>query len=133
MVSRNYKSPSSLVRRRFVLRRRMLMRPSEDELVSLDELQEKIAEFDDYIQSTDVAAMQSASDVHPFFLVLTVVSRALDWSHEEVFGKHVVCLVTKGVEQVIAVIIWQMDDMMMIDMMTGESRSQRQYKLCTVT
>ncbi|KAI5992391.1 hypothetical protein EDD15DRAFT_2368103 [Pisolithus albus] len=31
----------------------------EDELVSLDELQEKIAEFDDYVQSTDVAAMQT--------------------------------------------------------------------------
>jgi len=31
----------------------------EDELVSLDELQEKIAEFEDYVQSTDVAAMQS--------------------------------------------------------------------------
>ncbi|KAG8792539.1 Translation elongation factor 1 beta [Serendipita sp. 399] len=30
----------------------------EDELVSLDELQEKIAEFDDYVQSSDVAAMQ---------------------------------------------------------------------------
>ncbi|KAI9567967.1 hypothetical protein HD554DRAFT_2205175 [Boletus coccyginus] len=30
----------------------------EDELVSLDELQEKIAEFDDYIQSSVVAAMQ---------------------------------------------------------------------------
>jgi len=30
----------------------------EDELVSLDELQEKIAEFEDYVQSSDVAAMQ---------------------------------------------------------------------------
>lgn len=30
----------------------------EDELISLDELQDKIAEFDDYVQSTDVAAMQ---------------------------------------------------------------------------
>ncbi|KAI0633040.1 elongation factor 1 beta/delta chain [Trametes polyzona] len=30
----------------------------EDELVSLDELQEKIAEFDDYVQSSDVVAMQ---------------------------------------------------------------------------
>ncbi|EPQ55879.1 hypothetical protein GLOTRDRAFT_60692 [Gloeophyllum trabeum ATCC 11539] len=30
----------------------------EDELVSLDELQEKIQEFDDYVQSTDIAAMQ---------------------------------------------------------------------------
>ncbi|KAJ7161046.1 elongation factor 1 beta/delta chain [Mycena filopes] len=30
----------------------------EDELISLDELQEQIAEFEDYVQSTDVAAMQ---------------------------------------------------------------------------
>lgn len=33
----------------------------EDEKVSTDELQEKIAEFDDYVQSTDIAAMQSRS------------------------------------------------------------------------
>jgi translation elongation factor EF-1beta len=33
---------------------------SEDDKVSLDELQEKIAEFEDFVQSTDVAAMQSA-------------------------------------------------------------------------
>lgn len=31
----------------------------EDELVSLDELQETISGFEDYVQSTDVAAMQS--------------------------------------------------------------------------
>lgn len=31
----------------------------EDEKVSTDELQEKIAEFEDYVQSSDVAAMQS--------------------------------------------------------------------------
>ncbi|KAG2151011.1 uncharacterized protein EDB93DRAFT_1140617 [Suillus bovinus] len=31
----------------------------EDELVSLDDLQEKVAEFDDYVQSSDIAAMQS--------------------------------------------------------------------------
>ncbi|GAA5976437.1 hypothetical protein JCM11641_006010 [Rhodosporidiobolus odoratus] len=30
----------------------------EDELVSLDELQDEIAEFEDYVQSSDVAAMQ---------------------------------------------------------------------------
>jgi len=30
----------------------------EDEKVSLDELQEKIAEFEDYVQSSDIAAMQ---------------------------------------------------------------------------
>ncbi|KAB5595709.1 Elongation factor 1-beta [Ceratobasidium theobromae] len=34
----------------------------EDELVSLDELQEKIQEFEDYVQSTDIAAMQSMHD-----------------------------------------------------------------------
>ncbi len=32
---------------------------SEDDLVSLDELQEKVAEFEDYVQSSDVVAMQS--------------------------------------------------------------------------
>ena len=32
---------------------------AEDELVSLDDLQEKLAEFEDYVQSSDVAAMQS--------------------------------------------------------------------------
>ena len=31
---------------------------TEDELVSLDELQDKIAEFEDYVQSSDIAAMQ---------------------------------------------------------------------------
>lgn len=30
----------------------------EDEKVSLDELQEQIQEFEDYVQSSDVAAMQ---------------------------------------------------------------------------
>ncbi|CAL1698244.1 unnamed protein product [Somion occarium] len=30
----------------------------EDELVSLDDLQDKVAEFDDYVQSSDIAAMQ---------------------------------------------------------------------------
>ncbi|KAK0532776.1 Translation elongation factor 1 beta [Tilletia horrida] len=30
----------------------------EDELVSLDELQEQVQEFEDYVQSTDIAAMQ---------------------------------------------------------------------------
>ena len=33
----------------------------EDEKVSLDELQEKLEEFEDYIMSTDVVAMQSKS------------------------------------------------------------------------
>jgi elongation factor 1-beta len=32
---------------------------TEDELVSLDDLQEKIAESEEYVQSSDVAAMQS--------------------------------------------------------------------------
>jgi hypothetical protein len=37
----------------------LLILVSEDELVSLDDLQEKIAEFEDYVQSSDIAAMQS--------------------------------------------------------------------------
>ena len=36
-----------------------IFRVLEDELISLDELQEEIQELDDYVQSTDVAAMQS--------------------------------------------------------------------------
>ena len=36
-----------------------------DELVSLDELQEKVAEFEDYVQSSDVAAMQSELHTSP--------------------------------------------------------------------
>ena len=43
----------------------------EDELVSLDELQDKIAEFEDYVQSSDVAAMQSKS--WPWNKTLSVV------------------------------------------------------------
>lgn len=39
----------------------MLRIDQEDEKVSTDELQEKIAEFEDYVQSTDIAAMQSKS------------------------------------------------------------------------
>jgi hypothetical protein len=39
----------------------MIIVPTEDDKVSLDDLQEKIAEFEDYVQSTDVAAMQSKS------------------------------------------------------------------------
>lgn len=31
----------------------------EDEKVSLDDLQEKVQEFEDFVQSTDIAAMQS--------------------------------------------------------------------------
>lgn len=30
----------------------------EDDKISLDELQEQISEFEDYVQSTDIAAMQ---------------------------------------------------------------------------
>lgn len=35
----------------------------EDDKISLDELQEEIQEFEDYVQSTDVAAMQSESNL----------------------------------------------------------------------
>jgi hypothetical protein len=44
---------------------------SEDEKVSLDELQEKISEFEDYVQSTDVAAMQS--QFLSFLVILTSI------------------------------------------------------------
>lgn len=45
---------------------------TEDEKVSTDELQEKIAEFEDYVQSTDIAAMQSKPHIH-FPIVLTLI------------------------------------------------------------
>ena len=47
----------------------------EDELVSLDELQDKLAEFEDYVQSSDVAAMQSEFLYTPFTNML--VSRTV--------------------------------------------------------
>ncbi|KZT22998.1 hypothetical protein NEOLEDRAFT_1070186 [Neolentinus lepideus HHB14362 ss-1] len=52
---------SKLVPIGYGIRKLQLTIVVEDELVSTDELQEKIAEFDDYVQSTDVAAMQSKS------------------------------------------------------------------------
>ena len=36
-----------------------------DDLISLDDLQEKVAGFEDYVQSSDIAAMQSKS-IHHF-------------------------------------------------------------------
>lgn len=39
---------------------------SEDDKVSLDDLQEKVQEFEDYVQSTDIAAMQSKSQYTKF-------------------------------------------------------------------
>lgn len=38
----------------------LILSYTEDEKVSTDELQEQIQEFEDYVQSTDIAAMQSA-------------------------------------------------------------------------
>ena len=43
---------------------------AEDEKVSTDELQEKIAEFEDYVQSTDIAAMQSWASLWRLFFTL---------------------------------------------------------------
>ena len=69
MVSKNSRLPSLSVRlfdvsllylRQLIAFIRLFPKlNTEDELVSLDELQEKVQEFDDYVQSTDVAAMQS--------------------------------------------------------------------------
>ncbi|PVF94716.1 hypothetical protein CPB86DRAFT_765265 [Serendipita vermifera] len=49
---------SKLVAIGFGIKKLQITLVIEDELVSLDELQEKIAEFEDYVQSSDVAAMQ---------------------------------------------------------------------------
>ncbi|KAI5121012.1 hypothetical protein M0805_005958 [Coniferiporia weirii] len=49
---------SKLVAIGFGIKKLQITLVIEDELVSLDELQEQIQEFDEYVQSTDVAAMQ---------------------------------------------------------------------------
>ncbi|KAJ7630087.1 hypothetical protein DFH06DRAFT_1224855 [Mycena polygramma] len=49
---------SKLVAIGYGIRKLQITLVVEDEKVSLDELQEQIAEFEDYVQSTDVAAMQ---------------------------------------------------------------------------
>lgn len=79
---------------------------SEDELVSLDELQEKLAGFEDYVQSTDVAAMQSVPSVSPAIPELTSDFRALDWT--SVDGNDcIVSLVGKEVGQMMVVAVWR--------------------------
>jgi len=49
---------STLVAIGFGIKKLQINLVIEDEKVSLDELQEEIAEFEDYVQSTDIAAMQ---------------------------------------------------------------------------
>ena len=49
---------SKLVAVGFGIKKLQITLVIEDEKVSLDELQEKVAEFEDYVQSSDVAAMQ---------------------------------------------------------------------------
>jgi len=49
---------STLVAVGYGIRKLQINLVVEDELVSLDDLQEKIADFEDYVQSSDVAAMQ---------------------------------------------------------------------------
>ncbi|KAF9221740.1 hypothetical protein BS17DRAFT_784592 [Gyrodon lividus] len=49
---------SKLVAVGYGIRKLQITLVVEDELVSLDDLQEKLVEFDDYIQSSDIAAMQ---------------------------------------------------------------------------
>lgn len=61
MESRNFRSPWSLVCKHVLYWGTRANTCAEDEKVSTDELQEKIAEFEDYVQSTDIAAMQSVS------------------------------------------------------------------------
>ena len=49
---------SKLVALGFGIKKLQINLVVEDEKVSLDELQEQIQEFEDYVQSTDIAAMQ---------------------------------------------------------------------------
>ncbi|TFK29131.1 hypothetical protein FA15DRAFT_691344 [Coprinopsis marcescibilis] len=50
---------SKLVAVGFGIKKLQITLVIEDEKVSLDELQEKVAEFEDYVQSSDIAAMQN--------------------------------------------------------------------------
>ncbi|KAF8521124.1 hypothetical protein BU17DRAFT_75515 [Hysterangium stoloniferum] len=50
---------SKLVAIGFGIKKLQITLVVEDEKISLDELQEEIAEFEDYVQSSDIAAMQS--------------------------------------------------------------------------
>ncbi|KAF9238646.1 elongation factor 1 beta/delta chain [Melanogaster broomeanus] len=54
---------SKLVAVGFGIKKLQITLVVEDELVSLDELQDTIAEFEDYVQSSDIAAMQSTLDI----------------------------------------------------------------------
>ncbi|KAF9262006.1 hypothetical protein L218DRAFT_980688 [Marasmius fiardii PR-910] len=56
---------SKLVPIGYGIRKLQLTLVVEDEKVSMDELQEKIQEFEDYVQSTDIAAMQKVHLVLP--------------------------------------------------------------------
>lgn len=49
---------SKLVALGFGIKKLQINLVVEDEKVSLDELREQIQEFEDYVQSTDIAAMQ---------------------------------------------------------------------------
>ena len=49
---------SKLVPVGFGIRKLQINLVVEDEKVSIDDLQDQIAEFEDYVQSSDVAAMQ---------------------------------------------------------------------------
>ncbi|KAF5366806.1 hypothetical protein D9758_006570 [Tetrapyrgos nigripes] len=60
----------------------------EDEKISMDELQEEIQGFEDYVQSTDVAAMQSSYcfvvNLKAYLLICAAVTRAV----KLIFGGH---------------------------------------------
>ena len=70
----------------------------EDEKVSLDELQEKIGEFEDYVQSSDVAAMQSefhsANSAMPNILTLRAFARVVTIRNCVMLGTAVFLVVT---------------------------------------
>ena len=50
----------------------------EDEKISLDKLQEEITEFEDYVQSSDVATMQSKHLAATYNHLLMNFNRTLD-------------------------------------------------------
>lgn len=67
---------------------------AEDELVSLDELQEKVQDLEDYVQSSDVAAMQSKFGLTKGYTceMLMITRRALNILHGVLRISYKACL-----------------------------------------
>jgi len=67
----------------------------EDDKVSMDELQDKVAELDDYVQSSDIAAMQSMYSFSTSVMSTYSCSRAMSAretiDHRTTFQSRRIC------------------------------------------